>query len=120
MRKEEKNQVQAEKREMEVSVPDTKPTPLANKPIKRLPLPEDGPLLSFEDVAAYLRRTVGAVRKMVDGRSDGDDKVGKKLRQWVVSLSPHRRYILADPFRRWLAEKASAQSVSEADTKLKD
>ena len=69
-------------------------------------LPQDSPLLSFADVAAYLRTTIASVRKMIDGRPDGEDEVGKILRQWVIILSPHRRYIMAEPFFLWLKTTA--------------
>ncbi len=73
-----------------------------------LPLPHDGPLMSFADVAAYLRTTPAAVRKLVDGRADGSDgELGDLLRSWLVRLSPHRRFIRRDAFLSWLREKSS-------------
>jgi hypothetical protein len=75
-----------------------------NDPDSRLPLPQDAPLLAFSDVAAYLRKTTAAVRRMVDGRmgETTPDEIGTLLRQWVVRLSPHRRYIRRQPFLEWL------------------
>jgi len=71
-----------------------------------IPLPHDAPLLSFKDVAAYLRTTPQAVRRLIDGRTDGtEDEIGTILRQWVVRLSPHRRYIRRDQFLTWLKGK---------------
>jgi hypothetical protein len=83
---------------------------VSNQETKRksstLPLPPDGPLLSFADVAAYLRLTPAAVRKLVDGRADGSDgELGELLRRWLVRLSPHRRYISRTPFFAWLERK---------------
>lgn len=72
------------------------------------PLPPDGPLMSFADVAAYLRTTPAAVRKLVDGRADGSDgELGELLRSWLVRLSPHRRFIRRDAFLAWLRGKSS-------------
>ena len=72
-------------------------------------LPADAPLLSLADAAAYLRRTPGAVRKLLDGRADSDDgEVGQVLRRWVVRLSPHRTYIAREPFLAWLRTKAQS------------
>ena len=67
------------------------------------PLPSDGPLLSLDDVAAYLRTTPAAVRKLLDGRPDSDDgALGAALRRFVVRLSVHRRHIARQPFLAWL------------------
>jgi len=73
-----------------------------------IPLPLDAPLLSFEDVAAYLRVTPVAVRRMIDGRmgSTTPDEIGAQLRKWVVRLSPHRRFIRRKPFLDWLASSS--------------
>lgn len=72
-----------------------------------LPLPADAPLLSFADVAAYLRLTTAAVRRLVDGRPDGSDgELGELLREWLVRLSPRRRYIRREPFLAWIREKS--------------
>ena len=80
-----------------------------------LPLPSDGPLLSFSDVAAYLRLTTGAIRRLVDGRPDGSDgELGDLLRTWLVRLSPHRRYIRRGPFLAWIREKSGDGSGSSA------
>lgn len=68
------------------------------------PLPPDAPLLSIEDVAQYLRTTATAVRKMLDGRPDGEDRIGELLRSWTVKLSPRRRFVRRDPFLRWLRQ----------------
>ena len=70
-----------------------------------LPLPADAPLLSLEDVAAFLRTTRAAVVRMVDGRmGDGKpDAIGAELRRWVVWLSPKRRLIRKKPFLDWLS-----------------
>ncbi len=76
-------------------------------------LPSDAPLLDVADVAAYLRLTVAAVRKLLDGRPDASDgNLGERLRGWMVRLSPHRRYIKRGPFMAWLRELASE---TEAD-----
>ena len=76
-------------------------------------LPHDGPLLSFADVAAYLRLTPIAVRTLVNGRADGGDgEIGDLLRSWLVVLSPHRRYIRRAPFLAWLREKSGDGSGS--------
>ena len=70
-------------------------------------LPADAPLLDLADVAAYLRLTVAAVRKLLDGRPDASDgRLGEMLRGWVVKLSPHRRYVRRAPFMKWLRELA--------------
>jgi hypothetical protein len=70
---------------------------------KAMPLPGDAPLLTFAEAGAYLRLTAESIRKLVDGRADAkDDELGSRLRAWVVRLSPHRRYILREPFFRWL------------------
>ena len=74
-----------------------------------MPLPQDAPLLAIEDVAAYLRLTPAAVRRMIDGRSDADDEVGKVLRAMVVRLSPRRRYIRKAEFFKWLCERAGVE-----------
>ena len=67
------------------------------------PLPADGPLLSFEDAASYLRMTPAAFRTIIHGRTDGyDDDLGQLLRAWVVKLSTHRRFIRRKPFMKWL------------------
>ncbi len=77
-------------------------------PNKQAQIPEDAPLLNFEDVAAYLRLTPGAVRRLVDGRRDGSDgELGDLLRAWLVTLSPRRRYICRDPFLAWLRNKSA-------------
>ncbi len=69
-------------------------------------LPTDALLLSLRDVAAYLRLSLAAVRKLLDGRPDSSDgELGEVLRQLCVRLSPHRRYIRRDPFMKWLREK---------------
>lgn len=76
-------------------------------------LPPDAPLLSFADVGAYLRLTPAAVRTLVNGRVDGSDgELGDLLRSWLVTLSPHRRYIRRDPFLGWLHEKTGDASGS--------
>ena len=74
-----------------------------------LPLPQDGPLLAFSDVAAYLRITPAAVRRMIDGRMGRStpDEIGARLRQWVVRLSAHRRYIKREPFLSWLKNSST-------------
>lgn len=78
-----------------------------------LPLPADAPLLSFKDVAAYLRMTPAAVRRLLDGRADGSDgELGDLLRSCLVRLSPRRRYILRDRFLSILREKSLAASDS--------
>jgi hypothetical protein len=72
----------------------------------RLALPPDAPLLSLRDVASYLRLSLAAVRKLLDGRADGSDgELGEALRQFCVRLSPHRRYIRRDLFMQWLRDK---------------
>ncbi len=73
------------------------------------PLPQDAPLLSFDDAASYLRVTPAAVRRMVDGRmgSTTPDEIGARLRGWVVRLSPHRRYIRKKPFLDWLSSSGT-------------
>jgi len=74
-----------------------------------IPLPLDGPLLTFEEAGAYLRLTAASIRKLVDGRADSkDDELGARLRGWTVRLSPHRRYILREPFLVWLASFSGA------------
>ena len=68
-------------------------------------LPEDAPYLSFEDAARYLRMTPAAFRTVIHGRSDGyDQKLGDRLREWLVTLSSHRRFIKRQPFMKWLDE----------------
>jgi len=76
----------------------------ATERAKSPPLPGDAPLLSFGDVAGYLRLTPAAVRRMIDGRigTSTPDEIGTQLRQWVVRLSPHRRYVRRKPFIEWL------------------
>lgn len=72
-----------------------------------LPLPPDGPLLTFEEAGAYLRLSTASIRKLVDGRADTkDDELGERLRGWTRRISPHRRYILRDPFLAWLTALA--------------
>jgi hypothetical protein len=72
----------------------------------RSALPADAPLLSLRDVAAYLRLSLAAVRKLLDGRADGSDgEMGDVLRRCCVRLSPHRRYIRRDLFMTWLRDK---------------
>ncbi len=84
------------------------PLKLAGGSGNRPPLPGDAPLLSFEDVAAYLRTTPGAVRRLVDGRADGSDgELGDLLRSWLVRLSPRRRYVLREGLLSWLRAKSS-------------
>lgn len=79
------------------------------------PPPPDSPLLSFADAAAYLRITPAAVRTLVNGRADGSDgELGDLLRSWLVTLSPHRRYIRREPFLAWLREKSGNGSGSSA------
>lgn len=81
------------------------------------PLPSDAPLLTFADVAAYLRLTPAAVKRLLDGRRDGSDAdhdLGNLLRSWLVALSERRRYIRREPFLTWLREKSSAASGSSA------
>ena len=77
------------------------------KPVKKRAkagsLPDDAPLLSFEDAACLLRMSTPAIRTIIHGRTDGyDDKLGSLLRGWVVTLSSHRRYIKRAPFMKWL------------------
>ena len=79
------------------------------------PLPPDAPLLSIEDAAAYLRRPVDAVRRMIDGRSDGDDGIGQELRGMVVRLSARRRYLRKPDFFRWLYTRAGVPNPSDSD-----
>lgn len=75
-----------------------------------LPLPADAPLLGVADVAAYLRMTPAAVRKLLDGRADvSDGELGAKLRDLEVRISPHRRYIEREPFLAWLRTKATVR-----------
>lgn len=62
------------------------------------PLPQDAQLLSLEDVGGYLRRSRPAVRRMLENQKD---EVGALLRQWVVTMTDHRRYILRQPFMDW-------------------
>lgn len=81
-------------------------------PTGAAPLPPDGPFLTFEEAGAYLRLTSGSVRKLVDGRADSkDDELGARLRSWTVRLSPHRRYILREPFLLWLASFSGCQQA---------
>ncbi len=69
-----------------------------------IPLPGDAPLLTFAEAGAYLRLSATSVRKLIDGRPDSkDDQLGARLRSWMVRLSPHRRYILREPFLLWLS-----------------
>jgi len=69
-----------------------------------IPLPGDATLLTFAEAGAYLRLSVASIRKLVDGRADAkDDELGARLRAWTVRLSPHRRYILREPFFHWLS-----------------
>lgn len=71
--------------------------------ITTIPLPSDAPLLTFEEAGTYLRLTAASIRKLVDGRADSkNDELGARLRTWTVRLSPHRRYILREPFVAWL------------------
>ena len=73
------------------------------------PLPADAPLLSLLDVGAYLRRSVGAVRKILDRRSDGDDgDLREVLQRNVVKLSKRRTYIAREPFLAYLREQVAA------------
>lgn len=67
------------------------------------PLPADALLLSLDDVGGYLRRSRAAVKKMLDSRpgAKNEDEVGVLLRQWVVRMTDHRRYILREPFIDW-------------------
>ena len=74
-------------------------------------LPQDAPLMSIGDVAAYLRVSPAAVRKMIDGRPDGDDELGKVLRPMVVKLSPRRRYVLRSTFLEWLRAQAEGNNA---------
>jgi len=81
-----------------------------------LPLPADGPLLSLEDVAAYLRKTPAAVRKIIEGRPDCDDgELGEALRHFVVKLSARRRYIAREPFLAWIKSKIGPSEAVSAD-----
>lgn len=76
-------------------------------------MPADALLLSMGDVAAYLRMTPAAVRRLVDGRRDGSDgDLGERLRSWLVTLSPRRRYIRREPFMAWLRGFCGDASVS--------
>lgn len=69
-------------------------------------MPADGPLLSIEDVAAYLRKTPAAVRKIIEGRPDSDDgELGEVLRRFLVKLSARRRYVAREPFLAWIQSK---------------
>ena len=85
------------------------------QPKRRPPLPGDAPLLSIEDVAVYLRTTPPAVRKMLDGRADSNDELGARLRPWLVKLSPHRRYIMREPFLAWLRQQAGCEVVEDGN-----
>ena len=80
------------------------------------PLPPDAPLLSLDDVGLYLRLSTAAVRKLIDGRAEGDDQLGELLRSWLVKLSPHRRYIKRQPFLKWLNERAGIESPCPQNT----
>jgi hypothetical protein len=68
------------------------------------PLPYDAPLLSMEDCAAYMRTTVGAIRKEIEA---GTGPLAETLRANLVALSERRRFIRARPFREWLGKLAS-------------
>ena len=84
------------------------PRPSRHSP-GRPKLPSDGPLLSIDDVAAYLRLSRVAVRKLIDGRVDGDDcELGDLLRRLIVRISPRRRYVQREAFLAWLFAKAGA------------
>ena len=75
---------------------------------RRANAPPDGPLLSIEEAAAYLRLSPGAVAKMLGGRADGDDgELGRVLRDCLVCLSPRRRYIAKQSFLAWLNAAAN-------------
>lgn len=89
-----------------------KPT-LGRNPIP--PLPPDAVYLSIEDVAAYLRTSKVAIRKALDGRPDRrEDRLGDLLRQWIVQPTPHRRFILREPFMRWYRSHAGQDAVRPA------
>ena len=81
------------------------------------PLPHDGPIMSFQDAASYLRLTKAAVTKLGDGRPDGSDgALGEGLRRWVVRLSPHRRYIRRQPFMEFLHAWANGAVTESEET----
>jgi hypothetical protein len=71
------------------------------------PLPVGAPLMGLPDAAGYLRLSMPALRKLIEGRPDGSDgDLGDRLRSWLVALSPRRRYIKARPFMSWLRDIA--------------
>ena len=87
----------------------------------KVPIPTDGTLMSIADVAAYLRLTPAAVRRLLDGRPDhSDGELGERLRRSLFRLSPRRRYILRAPFLAWLREKAGTSGTTPGMTTMED
>lgn len=90
----------------------------AKQPEQRGSLPSDAPLLSLADVAAYLRLTPGAVRRLLRGgrdRSEEDSELGEVLRSCRVVLSPRRHYFdrerLLDFLRKKIADASGSSST---------
>lgn len=68
--------------------------------------PDDGPLISIEEAARYVRMSTAAFCKLLGGRMDGDDgELGRVARECLVTLSPRRRLIAREKFLGWLNER---------------
>ena len=74
------------------------------------PAPPDAPLMSLPDAASYLRMTVVAFRALLESDTS---EFAQRMRGWLVTLSPRRRYIQREPFMAWLRSKCDATNIEK-------
>jgi len=70
-------------------------------------LPGDAPYLSVRDVAILFRTTPAAIRKAIETKDDPasktkEDLLGRQLRSFLVSVTPHRRLFDRAALMAWI------------------